>query len=483
VEVPYPLLSLAFGPGYHYHVLRPLYNYERVDGEGSRTQFIWPLGLYRRRADDRVLYRFLPIFQHSRTESLTSPGHVTHGMVFPVVFWGSVPQEGPYFAVFPLGGVTHRIWGDTFTFVAFPLWSRYRFRQYVRYDVLWPFFSWGGTPDGLRRTVRVWPFYVRHVLDDHGGRTFNHIYLLWPFVRWGSQGWNEGDKRQARRYFSFWPFYMTQSTYEASGELLARQRRYFIFSTTYDRREQKSDSGWDLLFSLFTSRSSEQREDFKIFPFYWRTTYYRRSGRAEGRQWTRYRAPWPLVWVGKLDPPRRVRNIVVVPFYWDFTQRWADELNVDHRKRSITLWPLMTVQHVDQDQNGFWMASHGWSDATEGYKRNYRAFFDLVQVQRMPGDVKETRLLWRLYHQRSTPAGHYISVPGVVSYDGIGDAGAGGARSWSCLLGLLKRSWTEDGRACWRVVYVPLGSTEAAAEAAPQPGRDAVAGGQRRSSE
>ena len=56
VEALYPLLAFERGAGRSYHALRPLYNYERLNADGSsRVQFLWPLGLVGSRANDRTL--------------------------------------------------------------------------------------------------------------------------------------------------------------------------------------------------------------------------------------------------------------------------------------------------------------------------------------------------------------------------------------------------------------------------------------------
>lgn len=459
VDLIGPLFSIENGPDRLYHVLRPLYNYERnkVDG-ASRTQFLWPLGLSRNRPGEQTLARFLPLFQHVTTQRKETGEKTTHGMVIPLAFWGNVAGLGPYFAVFPLGGTTHRLFGDTCNFVVFPLYCYYRFGDYERYNVLWPIVSWGRTPDGRRKSLRVWPFYTCITQQQPGGPSFKHVHVMWPLVRWGMQSWGPSDDRQTRRYVSVWPFFMDQTVRAADGDMLARQRSYLLFSTTYDAREGKKDTGWSALLGLFGSRKSDELDELKIFPVYWQTTHYR-DGRDSGRKWTRRRAPWPLVWLDKstLEPGRKVSNFVVAPLYWDMTKYGEDEEGRDQKQRSISVWPLVTVRHSSDGSRDLWVPAHAWPDTGEGWKRNLRGLLELFEHHRSRDGESETRLIWRLFEHRSGPKGRYISVAGMVTYDSIGDDGAGGCKSWSALFGLVKRSRWDDGSRRWRVCYIPLG--------------------------
>ncbi len=455
-EVLYPLFALETGLSRHYHVLRPLYNYESNVREGwHRLQYLWPLGLQRGREGDIWMHRLWPLFLHLEKTQSGGAEKVVHGFLFPLVYWGYRPPEGRYFALLPLAGVTHGLLGDTFSFVAFPVYSYYRQGDYRRYNVLWPLFSVGGTPDGERRLLRAWPLYVHNWKAD----TYDHHYVLWPFVRWGTQQWGPEHDRLVRRYAAFHPFFASQTTRDASGKTVEYQRQVLLVTRKRDLREGKEQSGWSFLFSLIRWRSSPQKDELRIFPLYWRTTHYRAGGRESGRKWTRYRAPWPILWVDvddEFDPGRNVRNIIVAPFYWDFTHSYTTGEHAGSTARSITLWPLATWRSERDGSVHFHILSHGWSDSSEGYKRNYRAFFDLFQYHSRPDGERETRLLWRLYHHRRGPAGRYLSVPLLATYDGIGDEGAEGEKSCSVLLGLIKYCWSEKGSR-WRLLYVPVG--------------------------
>jgi len=453
-EILYPFFGVETGPGRRSHVLRPLYNYERDEGRGlSQVQYLWPLGLWQSKDGRTWLLRLWPLFQEASTRRRSTGQSTTHGMLFPLLYWGRRGGEGGYFALFPLGGVTHGLLGDTFSFVLFPLYSYYRMGHYVRHDVLWPILSWGSTADGRRKRVRIWPFYVRDWRQD----TWAHHYLLWPLVRWGWQRWSTSQESYERRYWAFHPFVARSRLRNSRGEVVAWASQGALLSRARDMRPGKELDRWSALVGLICSGTSPRTDELRLFPLYWRKAHYQ-GGKGSGRVWTRQRILWPIIWLdhSTLEADNVKSSLIVAPIYWHFTRRYTAGEHEGRTSRSITLWPLFTWKRDADGAAHFWIASHGWSDASGGYKRNYRAFFDLFQYHSQPDGQKEMRLLWRLYHYRRTPAGRYLSVGPLFTYDSLGDEGAGNERSFSVLLGLVKYAWSPKGGR-WRLFYVPLG--------------------------
>lgn len=454
LEVLHPLFGMESGAGRHYHVVRPFYSYES-EGAGAThcLQYLWPLGLQMGRRGASWLHRLWPLFQYSKTHRFSTGEEAVHGMLFPIIFWGRRPNEAPYGALFPVGGVTHGLLGDTFSFVLFPIYSYYQQGSYVRHNVLWPFLGWGGTPDGRQKTLRLWPLYVNKRETD----SYSHHYLLWPFIRWGHQQWQGREGPLRRRYSAFHPLFSAQSTRDADGNVLAWQRQILLLTLRHDTRERVAHRGWSALFSLIWSKTTPVKDDFRVFPFYWRTTYYHRGGRGSGEKWTRRRILWPILWVdhSTLEPEREKSGIVLAPFYWHYTTRHTGGRHAGRTGRRITLWPLLKWQKEADGSRHVRILSEIWPSTSEGFERNYGAFFDLFQYHSSVDGERETRALWRLYHHRRGPAGRYLSLAGLFSYDGVGDAGADGRKSVSALFGLVKYYWG-DAESRWRLLYVPL---------------------------
>jgi len=454
IEIGGPLFAMETSPDRLYYAVRPLYNFECDEAEGTRRlQYLWPLGLLSSRRGEHFLHRFFPFFQYTRRKRVTTGQEAWHGMVFPLVFWGSGPRHGRYFALFPFAGTLRGLIGDKLSFVMFPLYCRYELGDYTRHNVMWPIVSWGRTKDGRARCLRIFPFYVRKQLAG----AYDHRYLIWPLVRWGRQQWRAKEGRMRRGYFAINPFYARETTYDPQGNVVAWRRDYLLYKTRRDLREGKEAEAWSLLFSVARSEHTPQKDEFRIFPVYHRTTHYAPGGRESGRKWTRRRLLYVLVWLDHdtLEPQRDKRGLVVAPFYWRHTVRHTGGPLAGRTGRRTSIWPLVTWQRGPEGSRHLWVPSNAWADRSLGYKRNVRPLLDLYQHHNSPDGEKETRVLSRLYHHRSTPAGRYLSVGPFWTYDSIGDAGADGRKSWSALMGLLKREWWDEGSR-WRLFYIPL---------------------------
>ncbi len=454
-DVLYPLLCAEKHPDGGWHAVRPLYNYRWSEADGtSQLQYLWPLGTHATEGDELLHHRFFPVFEYLKTRSPLTDRHTVHAHLLQIIRWGRDDRLGPYFAVFPLGGVTHGVLAETWSFLLFPLYSYYEHGSYKRRDVLWPVLSWGATPDGTRRVRRVWPFYVAKVREEPDHSAARHD-VLWPIIRWG---FVDKHGRYRHTVTVVTPFYSSIKTYDREGNLIGSMRGILgVFLGSAGEGGQQVD-GWSALWSVVRSYRSPLKDEFRIFPLYWRTTLYR--AKQEEPQWnrTRYWAPYPVVWVDfdRMDPTRHKGTVVVAGAYWQSTDTDFDGEGAPRKGRRRTLWPLVTVEKGAEGETHIYVASHGWKDTTNGFKRNYRAFIDLFQYHRRADGEAETRLLHRLYRHRRGPRGRYLSLAGLFTYDSTGEVVGEDGTYWSALFGLVKCSATGSGRR-WRLLYVPLG--------------------------
>ena len=450
-EVLWPLFTTVNEPGRHYHVVRPLYNYESKDeGVDTRLQYLWPLGVFYNREGDVWQHRLFPFFSHHSLTSQRTAEDTVSGWVFPILWWGDRPEQGGgYFAVFPLGGVMKGILGDSLTFVLFPLFSRYKRGDYIRYDFLWPFFSWGSTPDGRRTTFRAWPFSVHHRAEGY----FDLRYVLWPFIRWGTENM---QSRHPHHVFQVFPFYASKTAEDEDGKVVAYHRQILFVGRVRDTREGIESSGWSFFWSLLRFWDGPESDETRIFPLFWKKTLYGDRSKDPGESWTRYRMPWPIIWLdyNSMEPRVDKRSFVVAPIYWDYARTYHEEEG-DEKYRSITLWPLLTWQTDRDDAFHFWILSHGWEDAPEGYKRNYRAFFDLFQYHSRPEGDTMLALLWRLFRYESGSDGTDWNVMSLFDYGTDYREGKLTEREVSTLFGLFKYTWTPEDTE-WRVLFIPF---------------------------
>jgi len=450
-EVLWPFFAMETEPGRHYHAVRPLYNYEVNAEKGTvRLQYLWPFGLHFEREGDRWEHRLWPLFDHSVRWLPATGEKAVSGFLFPLVWWGRRPPQGNYFALFPVGGVLRGILGDSFTFVLFPLFSAYRKDDYRRYDVLWPIFSSGRSSDGRRRTARAWPLYVHHYKE---GR-YDRYYVLWPFFRWGAENM---EGKYPQKHFQFFPLFAWKTAIGPDGNVVAYHWQVLLVSRRKDTRPRFALSVWSFLWWLVRFATAPKSDETRIFPFYWRTTWYADRSKDPQRSWARHRILWPFIWLdfNRMDRSVEERNVIVAPFYWDYRKRYRDG-EEGERARSITLWPLFTWQSDRDGAVHFWVLSHGWKDAPEGFKRNYRPFFDLFQYHSRSDGERETRLLWRLYHRKRGPKGSYLNLLGLFTYESSLEEETVRERTVSLLFGLIQCRY-RDGGSGWRIFYVPVG--------------------------
>jgi hypothetical protein len=455
VEVLYPFFSSESHADGGWHTLRPFYAYERNRPEDwSRVHYVWPLGLAYRQGDEVTHHRLFPFFEYLKNWSPRTGRHAVHCHVLQLIRWGSDDEWGPYFAVFPFGGVTHGVLADTWSFLVFPLYSYYRQGDYVRHDFPWPFVGRGATPDGSRRMFRIWPFYVQKAKDTP--RELRYRYdVVWPILRWG------GLDRGGAYYHTVLvvtPFYSSVKTWDREGNLVGALRGVLgVFLRTGDEEEARF-GGWSALWSLLRSARGPGWDEFRFIPFYWRTTYYAAGTDDPEQAWTRYRVPWPLVWVDRdrRDADHHKGGFVLAPLLWRYTDTFRSEDGPDRKGSRTTLWPLLTWERQPDGGAHLWIVSRGWRDPSQAYKRVLRGLFEFFQFHHEPEGDTETRLVWRLYHHLRGPAGRYLSVAGLFTLDTRGEAVGEEQPYASALFGLVKCSWSAEGRR-WRVFYIPLG--------------------------
>lgn len=450
-EVIWPLFTAENDADTHWHAVRPFYNFERDRKTRHwRVQYLWPFG-WKSGAGPESESRFVPLYNRKTVWSEPAGKTSTHGFVFPLVWFGNDADLGRYFAVFPVGGVTHGVLGRTWWWAVFPLLSNYRRPGFVRWDYPWPILGHGNSPDSRQTMFRVWPFYVHQKYDgDWEYRETSDV--VWPLLRWGRM-----HRRNSETYFKmfkFAPFYSHVRAYRRSDDELVGARTQVLGVSVYEE-------GWSALWSLIRVEDGRTHSERRFFPFYWRTDTYKDADREEDTKRTLIRAPWPLFWIdrNRLNPVRHQFVTVLAPIYWQYTDVFA-ETNWESSpepgtRRRITLFPLFSWGR-DQDGSGhFWIPSHGWNDLTKGFKRNYRAFLEVFQYHGNPAGGSEMRLVWRLYHHRTGPTGSYYSVGPLFTYDSHGDL-PNQERYFECLFGLVKRSWGSGGSG-WRLFYIPFG--------------------------
>jgi hypothetical protein len=354
--------------------LRPLGSYEDLSGEKGepdawRVFLLKPFGKFRS-SNRRGLSQILPLWQYRRTRLLDG-GEDIDWMLFPFLFGGADPDEGAYFAVFPLGGRLKGLIGHQFIdFALFPLWARLEQKERVSYNVLWPIFNI--TSGGGWSGWRFFPFYSEYEwLQADGSPRSRRRAILWPF--WiVNDTWHEGKKTHV--FFSM-PFYGVRENERS----VTRTYAWPLYVEYYDKlRDAKLVGGY---FFPYRFGEYQGRRYFDPWPFFGIKEV--EEVRLETTEYRRFRefAIWPIQ---RYDWSRDIREeserFWLLPFYWNhLTVNLIDGTS----QRKWKAWPFVGYERDDDELmietfSPMWMHRRDW-DRTYGrlfawfrYRQNSR---------------------------------------------------------------------------------------------------------------
>jgi len=426
-EVLWPFGDVQHGKDYDQYAVRPLFNYRIEPGERvTEWQGLWPILLVRSMPDDRRV-RIIPIYWgNSKTGT---DGTDRNWMLFPVLFGGSDPKTGAYFAVFPLGGKLKGLLGRSeIRFLAFPLYSDSKMDNGRRaWNVLFPLIAKTASP--YSRSSRVLPFFMRYkVKGEPAGYS-----VLWPFVHFSGRP-AEGETRRSR--FMLWPLFGWDNTPDA---------RSFTMLWPFFSFGRRGDESWEYIapWPFFRRTHKPKLDRVQFWPFY---------GRVTRPNIKRSYIAWPFyghsIVDGKLERCEETRSW---PFYRDTIKH---EKDTSVKDRSTILWPLFQYHGRNDGENGssggFSTLSLLWFRDPDGFDRNWSVFWKLFEYTWEAGGRRSTRFIWRLYRHDRGPDGRRVQLGPLASYRRDSDG-----RRLSLLMGLFEYG-SMHGRRHVRLLYLPL---------------------------
>jgi hypothetical protein len=233
--------------------------------------------------------------------------------IFPVLFWGCEPGQGPYFMLFPVfGTVRQRLFADRIDVVLFPAYARTETGTWSSTHLLWPLVAWGCDTETGRTHARFLPFW-----SQTDGPAGTRRTLLWPFVHWGtevredrtSDGWlvwpllgrrtsRDGDLSETT---VLWPFFSWSSD-ERTGDTY--RAILWPIHKHLDRPGKERATWWWPAYGSYESET--ERSNFYVWPIGWSTD------RFEGDRVVRRRFVVPVwmrrEWGPRDGPPDRVET-------------------------------------------------------------------------------------------------------------------------------------------------------------------------------
>lgn len=382
-EILWPLLHFEDRPAERHAALRPLfYSVAGREGEFREVRFLWPIGLYRR-TKDRFTFRIYPIFYYVSRINVNGERDIDYSL-FPLIFGGTDPSEGSYFALFPLMGRLKGLLGkDEMRFFLFPLYFDSRDGEHRARNVLWPMFHY--SRGGGRRGIRIWPFWGE---KERAGRE-RRSFALWPLFAWGEKyrtGKAPKDPKEPMKSFFALPFYGFQET--PTGRIDYALFPFFSYQAEERRGEPYTElsAPWPL-FTLGRGRDYLKWYSWPLFG------YKRNPSVRKGF------ALYPLLWFRE-DLRRGYRTVRrwALPLYWSTAEIEADG---ETRASKTKVWPLFDCRRTSEGRRRFTLLSPLWFSDPRGVERSYGAFWTLYEQGRGGASPSWRRVLWQYFGERA----------------------------------------------------------------------------------
>lgn len=435
----------AVGPFYYCERLEdsklwavpPVMSYESSSSvDYGRFEFLWKAITYRRYGDE---YRFqiLQLFNVAGggTQSETNVHRFT---LFPLYFhqWSDIPERN-YWALVPIyGTIKDRLFRDEIRFALFPLYGRTRKRDLVTDNYLYPVFH-RRRGDGLTGW-QAWPLVG-----------YEHKDLTWKTNAWGDAEVVGGHDKS----FALWPLYLHQhtdvgTTNEARTETLMpfysfshapqRTSESFLwpFGVTHIIDRERKYEEWQAPWPLIVFAHGEGKTTRRVFPFF---------SQSHNATLTSDWYAWPLYKLNRFETESQARERMRILLFL-YSDVRATNKEAQKSLRQIDLWPLFTARRDFEGRSRLQLLSliEPILPNNRGVENNLSPLWSLWRSEknRQTGATSQS-LLWNLYRRETAPE----------------------RRKCSLLFGLFQYQSGPTGKR-WRLFYLPLGATPAAAKPA-----------------
>jgi hypothetical protein len=356
--------------------------------------------------------------------------------LFPFYWGGNSSEDGPFHALFPLGGIIKNQFGrDVIRFVLFPLYSHTTSMGRESYSVLYPFFNYA--TGGDRDRWRIWPFVGRVKRQNRPPMWF----FLWPFF-WYTEPPEAGERANAGTTALF-PFWGTMR----SGGLTRTNILWPFYSRVTNDVKQRTDivAPWP----IFRHGQGPDYYRFQIWPLI--GTY----GEAHVK---RTYVLWPLWRTERRETERRLvdwRSLFVV-----YNRRYAELAGPNGEAvtnyRSL-LWPFYYYAR-DRDGNTYLRVLNvrGLPDP-HGWDRFYAKIFHVFEHEKRAaapldpdGDWRSTRALWGGLRYDRDDRGTFLRIFPLFSTR----TRDGRRLSFEALMGAFGYV-DRPGRRVYRILFIP----------------------------
>ena len=394
--------------------IRPfLYLTKYPSQELWRWEFLYPLGKYQLKGEDRKFYLVpFSLFRDEVTSS--SPEKRERASSFLTAFWGRTDEGEGYGGFFPIAGrLKERFGRDEIRFYLWPLYSRIEDGGEIRWRIVWPFFSRiRGEAEGLY----IWPLWGRKVRAGEYSRGF----VLWPFYA-SIDEYLDTDNPLKKRFYL--PFYATVRSPRGRVDIFIPLLCFhqWAYNSSFEK--------WEFPWPFLTLVKGEGVREWKIFPFF--------RVRDEGRK-KRFYVLWPLYkyeWDRITTEEEEVRRFLLINKY-----RIIKELDTGREALDANLWPLFDYRRG----LGGEVSLHIFPLLPlhdEGMERNLYPLLWVYRYTRSPEGETLSDLLWGLYRRRTSPQVSSTQFAFLLRIEKKGEDNI----SFTFLEGLVRYRRTQEG--------------------------------------
>ncbi len=420
------------------------------DRELMELMFAWPFIYYRKEPNDTKLW-VLPFYYYRDIRRPDFGERDFDWFFLPFMAFGGVDTiEGSYLYMTFWGNIKGLLGYDEIKMTPFPFYVQARDGEYVTKGYLWPLFRFG---DGGGKRFRFYCFlYSEYDLEGK----FERRSYLWPIVHYNKE---DLHKKYPITEFMVFPFY-GQSISEVSE---ARSFLWPLFS--YSINEKLGYSEYNIPWPFFKTRKGQDVEEFRIWPFYWKTD---KKVTPVGKEEDLV-LMWPLYWHLKSDyVSYEKESLYILPFYWSHWRKSKEQDAVETRRTKI--WPLLSYEKQEDGTVRYRSLSPLWFEdyLPNGLEKAWLPWFTLFDYSSGPKGAKTMSMLGPLYQYKEDQETLYHRIL-IFSYKRVQNHEENRSR-YSVLGGFVEYEWNQ-GQKHLTLFYIPMMSWGEKQEASGQPSK------------
>ncbi len=389
-----PFFSQTTAPGQREMIFHPLYSrYEDYERGYNFSTVLYPV-YYNHGTHHWKKWSLLYIFSGDSLYH-EDKKEDTDLLLSPLFYWGRGDTEKErYFSVFPFyGRIKDKFAHAEISYVMFPLYSSWTYGRYTAHGILWPLVMWGSSP--TRSDLRIFPFYSHKI---HRGK-YDRRTVLWPFIQWGQE---DLDKKEPRGYFLFWPIYGRKWSRDGNlsvHSIMPILGGWPLIAAWGSDKKTDSFDFKALLFLIQRTRSKDPYiNKFFFIPFYGFYDF----GNFEDESTKGFSATQEGYFITPFYASLKTHSVILESEYTSLFPVYIDNKRYYRKEREsenyLKIWPLFNYSYDSRGNTAFRMITLlPWRSDT--FEKVWGPYYSLVEYNRFENGDRYFSLFFRLYSQ------------------------------------------------------------------------------------